>query len=295
MKTSKKLILGTLLTGSTLFADVTTLLPYTALLQYDSSANVSAKDKGSIVGMYFSHGNLDYLFEFDYARTNISYKLNTDPDLVQDDITVAYSRYYESFFVKGGVHYIGNTDLDMGDGLTFMATVGGYQWQGYDKISYALDTYYAQYKDGYNDTGIKSEVAIVQLSPNFTYSKAINTDTRNNLHLKLNYQITNDYLQDNYVSYEIQDTLYYKSFFANAKFIGGEMISGVRDNGYTAFNTKDVIKNSYGVKLGYYFNPSNLLTIGYDVNNYQEYSPINAGYLDNGSFSVASFTYTYTY
>ena len=290
MKTSNKLILGTLLTGSTLFADVTTLRPYTALLQYDSSVNVSANDKGNIVGMNFSHGNLDYLLELDYARTNIKYKVNTVNDLVQDDITVAYSRYFEIFFIKGGIHYINTTDIDMGDGITFMATVGGYQWQGYDKISYTLDTYYTLYKDGYNDAGIKSEVSIVQLSPNFTYSKVINADTRNNIHVKLNYQVTKDYLQDNYFSYKIQNTLYYKSFFANIKFIGGEMISGVRDNGYTAFNTKDVIKNSYGMKLRYYFNPNNLLTIGYDVNNYQEYLAI-----DEGSFSVASFTYTYTY
>jgi hypothetical protein len=72
--------------------------------------------------------------------------------------------------------------------------------------------------------------------------------------------------------------------------MGGEMISGVRDGGNTVINNKDILKTGYGVKLGYYFNANNLLTIGYEVNNYREYLST-----EDGSYSVALLTYTYTF
>jgi hypothetical protein len=183
----KRLLLSTLFIGSTLIADVTTLLPYTANIQYDSAVTKSLKDKGTIAGLYFSHGNLDYLFELDYAKTDISYKNAATNNLVQDDITVAYSRFTEDYFLKLGLHHINTTDTDLGDGNTYMFSLGEFSWDGYDKSSYTLETFYSVYNDGFDQNGIAKKIALLQISPSMTFSNAIDVNTRNNLHLKVNY------------------------------------------------------------------------------------------------------------
>jgi len=290
MKLHNKVLLSTLLLTGTLFAEVTTLLPYAAKLNYDSSPTKSTKDNGTIAGMYFSYGNLDYLFELDYAKTNIKYKNTAASDLSQDDITVAYSLYAEKYFFKLGLHHVNTTDVDLGDGNTVILTFGENRWDGYDKYSYAIETFYSTYKDGFDDLNVAKSIGILQVSPSFTFSKAINLNTRNNFHIQANWINTSDYLKNNYYSYEVQDTLYYKSFFVNAKFYGGQMISGVKDGGNTVFNTKDVLKSGYGMKVGYYFTPSSLISLGYEVNNYREF-----GSTEDGSYSVALLTYSYSF
>jgi hypothetical protein len=273
-----------------LFGDVTTLLPYVANLKYDASAAKSTKDTGKIGGMYFSHGNLEYLFELDYAKTDITYKNRALSHLLQDDITLAYSVYRKNYFMKLGLHHINTTDRDLGNGNTLILTFGENKWKGYDKYTYLLETYYSTYKNGYNDLNISKSIGLLQVSPGFTYSKAININTRNIVHMKVNWVHTNDYTKKNYYSYEIQNTLYYKRFFVNAKLYGGQMISGVKDGGNTVFNTKDILKSGYGIKLGYYITPSMVLSAGYDRNNYREYQSIQ-----DGSFNVASLTFSYTF
>ena len=74
MKLKNKVILGSLVVTSSLFADVATVLPYFTTLDYTNNANESAKKDGTISGMYYSYGNLNYLFEMDYSYTNIKYK-----------------------------------------------------------------------------------------------------------------------------------------------------------------------------------------------------------------------------
>ncbi len=290
MKLTHKLLLGTLMMTGSLFAEVTTLLPYAASLQYDSSPSKSTKDNGKMAGLYFSYGNLDYLFEMDYAKTNIKYKNATTSNLVQDDFTVAYSFYSDTHFLKLGLHHISTTDTDLGNGNTFILTFGENRWDGYDKYSYALETYYSVFKDGFNDRNISKKIALLQITPSFTFSKSIDINTRNTLHIAGNWVHTNDYTKNNYYSYEVQDTLYYKNFFVNAKFYGGQMITGVKDGGNTVFNTKDVLNSGYGVKLGYYFTPSSILAIGYEVNKYREFLSTA-----DGSYSVALLTYTYSF
>jgi hypothetical protein len=290
MKIKHKLLWSTLFIGSTLMADVTTLLPYAANIQYDSEVTKSLKDKGTIAGLYFSHGNLDYLFELDYAKTDISYKNSATSNLVQDDITIAYSRFTENYFMKFGLHHINTTDTDLGNGNTYMLSLGEFSWDGYDKSSYTLEAFYSVYNDGFDQNGIAKKISLLQICPSMTFSNVIDVNTRNNLHIKVNYITTNDYNDNNYLSFEIQDTLYYKNFFINGKFMGGEMISGVRDGGNTVINNKDILKTGYGVKLGYYFNANNILTVGYDVNHYSEYLST-----EDGSYSVALLTYTYTF
>lgn len=290
IKTGNKLLLGAALMTSTLLADVTTILPYVATIKYSNDSAKSIKDSGTVGGVYFSHGNLDYLVELDYAKTDIKYKDGLYDNLKQDDITAAYSRYFESFFVKLGLHHTSTTDPTLGNGDTLIATLGGYTWDNADKYSYTIESYYSRYKNGFDELNVAKKITLFQLTPSVTVSKAIDINTRNNFTVKLNFITTNDYIQDSYFSYEVQDTLYYKSFFVNAKVYGGEMKTGIKDGGNTVYNTKDLLKNGYGLKLGYYITPSMILSAGYERNNYREYESTK-----DGSFDVGLLTFTYTF
>ena len=286
----KKIILGTLLISSSAFCDSSTILPYGGLINYDNSTDGSAKDEGKIAGVYFSEGDLNHLWELDYARTVINYKDTTLSDLKQNDITLTYSRYLTNYMYKIGYHNISTSDTDLGDAHTLMLGIGGYKWKGYDKISYGLESYYTLFKDGHDDLGISKNIDILQLSPNFTYSKAINVNTRNNITLKGNYIYAGDYQDNNYFSAELEDTLYYKKFFTTASGYVGEMKTGIKSGAHTVYNTKDLLKNGYGLKVGYYFKPNLSATIGYSIDNFKEYQKT----VDtSSSATVATLTYSF--
>ena len=275
----KKIILGSLVIVSC-FADVTTVLPYVATINYDSSVNKSAKDKGMVSGVYASKGNMYYLVELDYAHTDISYKDSNESNLIQDDFTITYSKYYLKHMVKGGIHHISTSDTDLGDGDVLMAAVSGYHWKGYDKYSYGVEGYYSYYKD----------VSITQITPNFSYSKAININTRNNIGFKVNYIMADDYSTKDYTSFEVEDTLYYKKIFTTIKAYGGKMKTGVKDSGFTVYNSRDLLKTGYSLKVGYYAKKNLTLSASYSINTFEE-----DGKTEDGSNSVIVATLSYSF
>ena len=275
----KKLLLATALVAFTLNAEVVSLLPYGGSLSYDTDNAKSIKDTATLYGAHATVGTLKYLVEVDYLKTDITYKDTTLGELNQDDISFAYGRYFENFILRAGVHYINTNDPLLGNGYVGFATIGGYNYVGYDKYTYGIEAYYSSYDNN---------VSLTQFTPYFTAYKAININWGNTLVLKANYQLTPDYEQSSYLSYDVSDTIYYKSIYLTLRGYGGEMVSGVKDSGFTVINTVDLMQTGYGAKFGYYFTPSAILSLSYDVNNYEEVNLVQAG---TSSVGMASFYY----
>ena len=290
----KKLLLVTMLLTSYLLAEVVTLLPYAGAVRYDSDAAKSIKKSSTLYGIHSSVGTLSYLLEFDYSKFQTKYRQDTSVgaigDLNQDDITLAYGYYFTNFMLRGGIHVISTNDILLGKAVVGFASLGGYNYVGYDKYSYGVEAYYSNYINGYDEGSslVKKNIGIAQYTPYFTAYNALNLNWGNSLILKLNYQIAKNYIQDSYLSYDLSDTLYYKSLFLTLRGYGGEMRSGVKDSGFTVANTLDLMKSGYGTKIGYYFTPSAILSLSYDLNNYREI------YLtEDGTNSVATASFSY--
>jgi len=297
----KKIIVASLLSASAMMAGTTTVTPYVGGISYDSSSAKSIKDSAKFGGVYASVGNLDYLLEFAYGYTNIKYKDGTIENLKQHDITLKYGKYYKDYTWNIGLHYTNNNEKipikDLGDGYVAIAGIDGYKWFAYNKLTYGVDMYYSYYANAFNDTSLVSttSVKVLQVSPKIMYSKAININTRNTISLIANYIKASDYQDSSYSSYEISDTLGYKSFYASFKYNGGKMRSGIKDGGFTTYNTKDLLKSAYSAKLGYYFTPKFEADISYTKNNYQEYDAANLALLPEGSSSIAVLSMSYSY
>lgn len=297
----KKLIVASLLSASVIMADTTTVTPYAGTLSYDSSSANSLKDNAKFGGLYTSVGNLDYLFEFAYGYTNVKYKSGAIENLKQHDITIKYGKYYKSFAWNVGLHYINNNEKgtikDLSDGYVAMGGINGYMWFGYNKLTYGVDMYYSYYTDAFDDTigTAQTSVRVIQVSPKIMHSKAINLNTRNTIAFIANFIKASDYQDSSYTSYEISDTLGYKSFYATLKYNGGKMRSGVKDGGFTVYNTKDLLKSAYTAKLGYYFTPKLEADISYTKNNYEEYNAATRLLLPEGSSSIAVISMSYSY
>ena len=297
----KKIILAGLLTTSAVMADVKTVTPYVGAINYDSSSAKSLKDTAKFAGLYTSVGNLNYLLEFAYGYTKINYKDGTITDLKQHDITLKYGKFYKNYAWNAGLHYVNNNEKgaikDLGDGYIAIAGVEGYKWFGYNKLTYGVDAYYSYYTDAFTETSLvaTTNVGVLQISPKITYSKAININTRNTISLIANFINANDYKDSSYSSFEISDTLGYKKFYATLKYNGGEMRSGVKDGGFTVYNTKDLLKSAYTAKLGYYFTPKLEADVSYTRNNYQEYDAANLVLLPEGTSSIAVISMSYSY
>ena len=286
----KKVILGSLVLLSSLFAeDTITALPYYGTINYKGDTS-TLKDDGTIMGTYFSMGNLGYLVELDYTNTNISYKNPAIDNLKQDDITLTYASYAENLMFKSGMHYVSTTDVDLGDGEVLIGQLGGYHWNGYDKHSYGLEGYYSIYPDGHDENGVKKSIQVMQFTPYYQYSQAINLNTRNVIGLKINYQNANAYEKQDYASFELEDTLYYKKFYATVKAYGGEMKTGVKDGGHTIYNTKDLIKDGYSLKMGYYLTKELSMSASYSINNFKE-----VGQVEDTSNDIIVGTLSYSF
>lgn len=283
----KKLILGTALAITTLLADVSTVVPYVGFIDYDKN---STKDTASLVGVHYSKGNLSYLFEADFSFFNSKYKDSSTEDLNQNDFVISYSEYTTNYMSKLGYHYISTTDKGLGDGHIFNYTLGAYNWKGYDKYSLGLESYYSFYTDGHDENDKSKSVSIVQFTPYVGFYKAISLNSSNNLVIKLNYELALDYVDSDYISYELSDTFAYKKFFTTGNFYTGKSRTGVKDGGNTVFNSLDLMKTGYGLKVGYYIRPTTVFTLSYSKNNYEEYG----GSSDiSNNVTVASLSFTY--
>lgn len=288
----KKIILATTLIAGSLLAEVVTVFPYTGKINYDKSQQKSVKDYSTIYGLYTSVRTLKYLIELDYSKFITKYKVSPTPiaNLNQDDMTVAYGYYFPRFMLRAGAHYINTNDAQLGDGIVGFASVNGYNFVGYDKYSYGLEGYYSLYKKGHDENYVAKSIAITQITPYFTAYNALSVDWGNSFTVKANYQIASDYVKKSYFSYDVSDTVFYKSFFFVLRGYGGEMRTGVKDGGFTVANTLDLMKTGYGTKIAYHFTKKALLSLSYDINNYREYGKTQDG---SNSVAVASFSYEF--
>ena len=290
----KKLVLASSL-AMVLSADVVTVLPFLSYINYDGSSSKSIKDNAKYGGIYANVGNLGYLFEVSYSYLDTKYKDSSISNLKQHDITAVYGKYFKNFMFKLGMHYISNNEnksyIDLGGGYIGIAGIGGYHWVGYDKISYGLDGYYSSYKDGKNDdlSNQKTGMTIYQASPYFTYSKAIDINTRDTFSVKLNYIYAPQYKSKSYTSFEIFNTLLYKSFYNTLRYMGGKSKSGVFNGGFVVFNSKDTLTQAFDVTLGYYFTPALTLDLTYSYLKYDEY------WIASKDATRASYTATMSY
>jgi len=298
----KKLLIGSLLTSGLLLANVTTVLPYAGHISYDDSQTKSLKNSANFEGIYATTGNLDYLLEFAYNYIDIEYKNNLNIDnLKQHDLTLVYSKYYASYMFKAGIHYIDNNEKetfrDLGDGYTVIAGLAGYTWFDKNKFTYGTDVYYSSYNKAHDDTTALTtkNVNVLQFTPYVSYSNVISQTVRNDLTVKANLIFANDYKDSDYYSFEISDTLVYDKFYATVSYLFGNMKSGIRNAGFTVFNTKDLYKNSFDVKLGYYFTPNLSLSLDYTVNRYEEYNAATLQLLPQGRSDVTYISLSYSF
>ena len=293
----KKIILGAALLSSCLFAEVVTVLPYGGMIDYGADSTKTFKDKATLLGVHATVGDLNYLVEADYAHIGTKYisSLNLE-DLKQDDITLVYGQYYSSFMFRVGAHYVSTNDDQLKDGIIGIATLGGYNYYGYDKLSYGLEGYYSYYNKGHDEDYLtEKSIGIMQFTPYLSYYKAINTDWGNTVALKMNYQIASDYVDDSYSSYELSDTLFYKSFFTTLSAYTGESRTIVKDSGMTVFNTLDLMKDGWSVKLGYYFTKDAVFSLSYGENTYREFDQALSLITQDNTSSVALASFSYSF
>ena len=293
----KKIILGSLFIASFLVAEVITLSPYIGEIDYDSSSSKSEKDSGELRGIYASVGDLSYLIEGGLSYMETSYKNasmkkrnQSVKTLDQYDLSLMYSKYYENFMIKGGLHYISTNDDQLNDGIILLAAIGNSKDIGIGKYSRGVELYHSYYSDGHDENYVAKSISILQVTPYFSFFTTINADNKNSIDLRLNHIITSSYVTKNYTSYEISDTYYYKSFFTTIKAYFGDMRTGVKNGGMTVFNTLDLQKSGYGIKLGYYIKKNADLSISYTQNNYREFEAVEDGV---NSVVVANFTYRF--
>jgi len=288
----KKIVLIMALIASSLLAEVITIKPYIGEINYDKNPQKSIKNYSTMYGLYTSIGTLKYLLQLNYSKFTTKYKPRPTPipDLNQDDITLAYGYYFPELMLRAGIHSINTNDAQLGDGIVGFASVGGYNFIDYDKYSYGLQGYYSVYKNGHNENYIAKNIAITQITPYFTAYNALNINWGNSFTVKANYQIAPNYIKKTYFSYSVSDTIFYKSFFIVLRGYGGKMRTGVKNNGFTVFNTLDLMKTGYGIKLAYYFTKKALISLNYGINNYREYGKLQDG---SNSVSVASFSYRF--
>ena len=254
-----------------LLAEVITLVPYGGYTTYDSDSSKSIKESGVFGGLYTNVGTLSYLLELNYMYMNTVYKEDVDLiDLVQHDITLAYSSYSTNFMYKIGAHYTETNDLILGNGIVAILSFGGYNYFGYDKVSYGLDGYYSYYADRINYTNTNTNMGIGQLTPYLSYYNVLKLGVANTISFKLNYQYAGNYSQKEYISYELSDTLIYNKIKINLSAYTGEMKSGVKEGGLSVYNSLDLMQDGISLSLGYYVTPSFITSISYNYSFYEE-------------------------
>ena len=267
--------------------NVKTVVPYFGGIGYENSANKSIKDKSLFGGLYASIGNLSYLSEFSYGYLNTSYKNGIVADLKQHDIAFMHSKYYRSYMFKGGLHYINTNDTVLGDGIILITALGGYTFKAYEKYSYGVEGYYSHYKDGHDENGVQKSISMVQFTPYFGFYKAIDINNKNSLNIKFNYEIASDYAKKSYSSFEVSDTYYYRRLFSTLKACFGEMKTGVKDGGIVVYNSLDLKKSGYSLRVGYYLKNHFIISASYGIDSYREYLKSEDAKNDTALFSLS--------
>ncbi len=297
----KKIVIILFLIVNSSFAEVVSVIPYVGYMSYNKDVKKSLKDKSVIDGIYANVGTLSYLLEFNYSHLDTTYKSEvTDINLNQNDFTLNYSQYGPRAMYKLGVHYTDTNDIVLGNALVIIASVGGYTYKGYDKYSYGVNMYYSLYKNGrdenqalFDSNGnyiLGSSTSILQLSPYFSYFNSISINSSNLVYARVDYQYAFNYIQQNYLTFSLGDTYYYKSFFVDMNGYKGEMRSGIKNSGISLYNSLNLMKYGLALKLGYYLTPALVASVSYSTNVYQEYSLTKD---TRNSIGVASLNYRF--
>jgi len=272
-----------------LLADNVMVSPYVGGLEYDHGLSKSLKSRAKVSGIDTTLGDKTYLLQTSYKYINISYKDSQSlSNLHQHELSLIYNKYDELHMLKIGLHYLNNNEdssyKDLGSGSVIILGVAGYNWFDKDKLTYGLDAYYSIYLNAHNDvsTTTTQMVDVVQFTPYLSYSRNISESTRNDIDFKINYIAATEYKDDAYFSFEISDTFVYESFYTTLRYFGGDMKSGVIDGGLKVFNTKDLYRNSYQLRVGYYILADVAIDLSAGVNDYKEYDAKNLVLLSSG-------------
>ena len=300
-KNMKKLILSMIAISALASADVKTVLPYYGTINYDNSSNKSLKDSSKFGGFYTSIGNLGYLFELGYNYLDTKYKDPKISNLKQHDLTMMYSKYYPTYMIKSGFHYINNNEKtafrDLGNGIVGILGVSRYTFKPKSKTTYGLDLYYSHYGSAHNDRTLAEikTINIAQFTPYLTYGETISSSMSNVFTFKTNFIYSHSYKDTSYVSYEFSDTLIENKAYLTLSYLGGDFRSGVKDNGFSVYNTKDLYSRSYQAKLGYHFSKKLDASVTYTSNLYKEYDAKTLKLMPRGRNNMifASMSYTF--
>ena len=301
-----KIILYILICATFAQAEVTTILPFKASLKYGDK---STKEKGIINGFYISNGTLNYLTEFAYSHTDIEHKNTATNNLVQDEVTMVYTKFNPNYSLKIGLHTNSTTDVDLQNGNTLILGTTIWKWFGYDKLTFGLDYYTTYYVNGKDLNGTATPIRVHQVSPSLTYFKNIGT-FNNTLSIKGNFTkvegyiidkttetTTNETKEDEFEalnSVEVKNTFAYKSLYLELGYFSGKLRTGIRDAGMTVYNSKDIIKQSASAKIGFNIAGTLNTSVGYTATTFDEYG----GILDNtkdvtNKAMVATISYSY--
>ena len=278
----RKIVLLSFLTIATVFGDVTKLVPYYGYMSYSQDINSSIKDNTTLGGIYASVGDLSYLIEANYAYVQTQYKRELGfEDLFQHDMTLTYAKYFKNFMYKFGGHYIYTNDIVLGNGAVVIASVGGYNFLGYDKLSYGVNGYYSFYLNGRNEENFSftdsQTISVMQVTPYLSYFHSMGLYMSNLLSFELHYQYAPDYLQQTYLSYGVSDRFYYKKLYLELSAYNGQMRSGVKRGGVAVINSLDLQKYGASLSLGYFFNSSVVMSASYSKNVFLEYAQTQDG------------------
>ncbi|SFV74597.1 hypothetical protein MNB_SM-3-488 [hydrothermal vent metagenome] len=278
----KKSIFFSLVFTTSLFSEVITVAPFSVYIDADTK---SFKDSGSVNGIYISSGTLSYLMEFTYTHTDIRYKYNTK-NLLQDEYTMSYSKYFLDHSYKVGIHTNTTTDTDLQNGVTFLTNFNKWKWKNrLTKINYGGSLFYSYYTNGKDLNENNSSIHITQLALNggilhyFQYFS-------NYASITLNYE--NGYSKS-YLFGELKDSIYYKKFTFNIGYFQGKMQTGILDGGASVYNSKDILHQKINLGINYKATPKTSVGISYTNTNYDEYQ--GKSNLSNNIFTLnASYT-----
>ena len=269
---------------TTLSAEVSVISPSTVYIKSDKK---SFKESGTVNGIYFSSGTLSYLSEFSYTHTDIRYKYDTQ-NLVQDEITMLYSRFFIDHSYKIGFHTNTTTDTNLQNGTTVILGYNRWNWFERSKLSYGLEVYDSYYTNGTDLKENNSSINITQLMTHIDYFSPF-TSFSNFVSLKFNYENAYSY-HKNMFSFEIKDVIYYKTFTFELNYFGGKLQTGVLAGGLVVYNSKDIIKRKFGTKIGYRISTNININLSYTSSLVDEYRSVNN--LSNDAFA---FNVSYTF
>jgi hypothetical protein len=226
--------------------------------------------------------------------------IQTD-NLVQSDIVATYKGKFDYSSFGIGLHYLYSNESeqyrDLGKGLIGMISMETYLWPYEDQLTFGIEAYYSAYSKGYDEV-IKGELTLIdiaQFTPYFVYDSHITNAKHNRLTIKANYVRAGQYIDKNYISYEVLDTYTYYDFKIDLSYFGGEMKSGVTDSLLKVRNNKDLVTNGYSVKLGYNITSQFRANLLYRADVFNEFNRLTKTYNDESRTSEIKLIVDYSF